>query len=94
MPLASLCPLSALFFLTTHVFLPPIFLSVLPVQDGSSQVDFDIIRAVAVGTDDCVVFAGATFGSWGADIAGGQDFAAGKIASNGSLLWTWQVTPN
>lgn len=43
--------------------------------------------------DESVIVAGHTRGDWG-DVgahSGAEDFAALKLAANGTLLWKWQV---
>lgn len=46
-----------------------------------------------MGSDGCSVLAGFTVGNWNGteDIVDGQDFAAVKLAFDGSVLWRWQV---
>lgn len=48
---------------------------------------------VAAVGDGSVVMAGSTEGSWNEDNEGGDDFAAVKLDSNGSVVWKWQVDP-
>lgn len=44
-----------------------------------------------MGENDTIVIAGYTDGDWAEGSAGGEDFAAVKIANDGTTLWRWQV---
>lgn len=43
--------------------------------------------------DDSIVAAGYVDGTWNGDASlGGQDFAAVKLLSNGTTVWSWRVS--
>ncbi|CAM9350312.1 unnamed protein product [Scytosiphon promiscuus] len=66
--------------------------------DGNTMWEFkngtsvaDQATGVAISPDDgSVVVVGHTFGSFRGVSAGGWDFAAFKLDSEGTLVWTWQ----
>ncbi|CAM9529226.1 unnamed protein product [Hapterophycus canaliculatus] len=57
-------------------------------QDGSSETD--MVYASAATEDEGVVLAGFTDGTWSGDNAGGSDFAAVKLDSDGVEVWRYQ----
>ena len=62
--------------------------TVCAVQTGTSVNDH--LRA-AVVFNGSYVFAGSTQGDWGGASAGGFDWAAFKVDTQGDILWRWQV---
>lgn len=58
-------------------------------QEGSTESDF--MKAAATFDDGAVVLAGYTSGDWHTRTNGGDDFAAIKLDTDGSVLWKWQV---
>ncbi|CAN0353219.1 unnamed protein product, partial [Scytosiphon promiscuus] len=61
-------------------------------QDGSSETD--LMYAVSGTKDEGVVLAGFTDGTWSVDNAGGSDFAAVKLDSDGIEVWRYQDGTN
>lgn len=47
--------------------------------------------STSVGEDDTIIISGYTDGDWEGENAGGYDFAAMKLAGDGTVLWRWQV---
>lgn len=60
-------------------------------QDGA-EGQRNELQAVTVTSDGSAVLAGFTGGDWRASShIGYLDFAAVKLAFNGSVIWKWQV---
>lgn len=57
---------------------------------GGTKLD-DYFSPVLVGSDDSVVMAGHTMGTWGGSIRGEEDFAVVKLDAGGNEIWRWQV---
>lgn len=58
-------------------------------QEGTARRDY--IAGISSGEDGSFLVFGRTYGNWTGTNAGGADFIAGKIDSNGTLVWRWQV---
>lgn len=61
------------------------------LQNGTEE--WDEIYAAGGADDGSAILAGWTGGSYGAMNAGGHDFVAIKINSDGNTTWQWQVRP-
>lgn len=61
----------------------------LPIEGGSG--DDDAVFAAAVDEKGSAIVGGYTYGTWSRANAGQTDFAAVKLAPNGTALWQWQV---
>lgn len=42
--------------------------------------------------DESIILGGYTEGEWAGANAGGSDFAAVKLSSEGEVIWRWQVS--
>ncbi|CAM9724389.1 unnamed protein product, partial [Sphacelaria rigidula] len=58
-------------------------------QEGTPETD-RILGAAVLG-DGSIVLAGLTRGDWAETNAGGSDFCAARLDSDGIVLWRWQV---
>lgn len=59
------------------------------LQDGTNGDE--TFEAATVSTDSTVVLAGFSSGSWSIVNQGSNNFAAVKLAADGSEMWKWQV---
>ncbi|CAM9691265.1 unnamed protein product, partial [Sphacelaria rigidula] len=57
-------------------------------QEGTPETE-KIFGAVLL-EDDSIVLAGFTRGNWTETSAGGSDFCAARLDSDGTVLWRWQ----
>ena len=62
---------------------------VVAQQDGTEEADS--ISGGGRGDNGSVILVGSTWGDWEKSNQGGEDFAAVKLHTNGSILWKWQV---
>lgn len=68
------------------------FLAFATSQEAAGTQSFNTIFGAAMGDDGSVVLAGATNGSWNNSNDDSEDFAAIKLAADGTVRWRWQVT--
>lgn len=59
------------------------------LQDGTTG--YDQMAGAAAGDDGSMILVGYVGGSWASTHQGSRDFAAAKLDSNGTVVWTWQV---